>query len=111
MCGGRDTADCKTNRPSFPIDELPRKEFLRGVPSIWMKELASLCFWKCRTEVYVLPEFQRYGSLSGVAEFRMWIAEIPLIIELFTLFSAGEVRKSLLSSGIPGVDSRNSTDY
>jgi hypothetical protein len=32
-----------------------------------------------------LPEFQRYGGLSGVAEFRMWIAEIPLIIELFTL--------------------------
>jgi hypothetical protein len=33
-----------------------------------------------------LPEFQRYGSLSGVAEFRVWIAEIPVIIELLTLF-------------------------
>jgi hypothetical protein len=27
-----------------------------------------------------------YGSLSRVAESRMWIAEIPLIIELLTLF-------------------------
>ncbi len=33
-----------------------------------------------------LLEFQKYGSLSGVAEFRMWIAEIPLITELLTLF-------------------------
>jgi hypothetical protein len=24
----------------------------------------------------------KYGSLSGVAEFRVWMAEIPLIVEL-----------------------------
>jgi hypothetical protein len=28
----------------------------------------------------------KYGSLSGVAEFRVWMAEILLIIELLTLF-------------------------
>ncbi len=28
----------------------------------------------------------KYGSLSGVVEFRMWIAEIPLTIELLTIF-------------------------
>jgi hypothetical protein len=53
----------------------------------------------------------KYGSLSGVVEFRVWMAEIPLIIELLALFSAGEVRKSIRSSGIPDVDSGNSTDY
>ncbi len=57
-----------------------------------------------------LPEFQRYGSLPGVAEFRMYIAKIPLIIELLTLFPAGEVRKSLRNSGIPGVDGGNTTN-
>jgi hypothetical protein len=24
----------------------------------------------------------KYGSLSGIAEFRVWMAEIPLIVEL-----------------------------
>jgi hypothetical protein len=52
----------------------------------------------------------KYGSLSGVASFRLWIAEIPLIIELLNLFSAGEVRKSLRNSRIPGVDGGNSAD-
>jgi hypothetical protein len=44
--------------------------------------------------LYSLPEFQKYGSICGVAgfgkygslsivaEFRLWIADIPLIIEL-----------------------------
>ncbi len=46
----------------------------------------------------------KYGSLSGKEEIRLWIAEIPLIIELLNLFSAGKVWKSLRSSGILGVD-------
>ncbi len=49
-----------------------------GFPLFLKVQYGSLCR---------LPEFQRYGSLSGVAEFRMWIAEILLIIELLTLFS------------------------
>ncbi len=52
----------------------------------------------------------KYGGLSGVEEFRMWIAEIPLILELLTLFSAGEVWKSLRSSGIPGVYGGNTAN-
>jgi hypothetical protein len=28
----------------------------------------------------------KYGNLSGVAEFRVWMAEIALIVELLTLF-------------------------
>jgi hypothetical protein len=39
------------------------------------------------------------------------MAEIPLIIELLPSFSAGEKRKSLQSSGIPGVDGGNTTNY
>ncbi len=39
----------------------------------------------------------------------MWIAEIPRIIELLPSFSAGEVRKSLRSSGILAMDSGNTT--
>ncbi len=50
------------------------------------------------------------GSLSGVAEFRLWIVEIPLIIELLTSFSTGEVLKSLWSCVIPPVDSGNTTN-
>ncbi len=61
--------------------------------------------------IYPLFLQVKYGGLSGVAEFRILIAEIPLIIELLTLFSAGEVRKSLRSSGIPGVDGGNTTNY
>ncbi len=49
-----------------------------GFPLFLEVQYGSLCR---------LPEFQKYGSLSGVAGFRMWIAEIPLIIELFTLLS------------------------
>ncbi len=41
----------------------------------------------------------------------MLIGEIPLIIELLTLFSAGEVWKSLRNSGIPGVYGGNTTYY
>ncbi len=52
----------------------------------------------------------KYGSLSGVAEFRVWIAEIPLIIELLTLFFSRVKYGSL--SGVAeflDVDSRNAT--
>jgi hypothetical protein len=53
----------------------------------------------------------KYGILSRIAEFLLRIAEIPLIVELLNLFSAGEVQKSLRSSGIPSVDGGNTADY
>ncbi len=74
------TTNCRAIEPFFSAVEIRKSIRNSGIPGVDSGNSAD--YWS------IDPLFLqvKYGSLSRVAEFRVWIAEIPLIIELLNLF-------------------------